>query len=244
MAFESETSSAGAAAPKAPRDAIIDALLALAAERRWEDISISDVAERAGVSLARFRDAFPSKGAALAGFSRRIDTIVLDETDDSLIDEPAKERLADILMRRLDAMAPYREGLKGVAEWARRDPLAAAALNRSLVNSMRFMLEAARIDTEGPVGALKTQGLALGWASVLTTWFDDDDPDSARTIAALDRTLERGGRLVGYAQDAHQLTAPFRALAAAVFQARGGLGSRMRDRWASRGEPKEETLAD
>ena len=49
----------------------------LAAERRFEDISIRDIAAEAGVSLADFRDAFPSKGAALAGFSRKIDREVL-----------------------------------------------------------------------------------------------------------------------------------------------------------------------
>jgi AcrR family transcriptional regulator len=238
-----EPSPAGSTPQQSPRDAIIDALLALAAERRWEDISISDVAERAGVSLARFREAFPSKGAVLAGFSKRLDTIVLEGTDDSLIAEPAKERLADVLMRRLDAMAPYRAGLKGVAEWARRDPVSAVALNRTLVNSMRFMLEAAHIDTEGSVGALKTQGLAFGWASVLNTWFDDNDPEFAKTMAALDRMLERGGRLVGYAQDCHQLTAPLRAFASAIFQARGDLRSRMRERRDRDGD-NDERMAD
>jgi AcrR family transcriptional regulator len=229
---------------KSSRDAIVDALLELAAERRWEDISISDVAMRAGVSLARFRENFPSKGAVLAGFSRRIDAIVLEGTDDSLIGEPAKEQLADVLMRRLDALAPYKAGLKGVAEWARRDPLAAAALNRGMVNSMRFMLEAAHIDTEGPLGAFKTQGLALAWAGLLNTWFDDPDPEFARTIAELDRVLERGGRIVGYAQDAQQLTAPLRAFASALMQTRGGMRSRMRETWRPRGAATEEAPAD
>src|SRR5664280_2458889 len=49
-------------------------------------------------------------------------------------------------------------GVEGVYDWTRRDPVAAAAINRLTVNSMRFMLEAAAIDTEGPVGAIKLQG--------------------------------------------------------------------------------------
>ncbi len=226
--------------PKAPRDAIVDALLELCAERRWEEISISDVAERAGVTLSQFRDCFPSKGAVLAAFSRRIDKMVLDGMDDALAAEPAKERLADVLMRRLDAMSPWREGLKGVTEWARRDPLGAAALNRMVVNSMRFMLEAARIDSEGPLGAIKLQGLTLAWARVLQVWFEDRDEGLGRTMAALDRELTRGGRLVGYAQDIHHLTAPLRAFAGALCRARGDFGGRVRERWADRGEQGEE----
>ena len=62
-----------------PREKIIDALMGLAAERSWDEISLADVADRAGVTLAQFRDFFPSKGAVLGGFSRRIDKIVLDE---------------------------------------------------------------------------------------------------------------------------------------------------------------------
>jgi AcrR family transcriptional regulator len=86
-----------AAAPKDPRNAIIDALLELAGERSWDDITISDVAARANVSLATFRNFFPSKGAVLAGFSRRIDHIVLDAASDDLAGEPVKERLFDVL---------------------------------------------------------------------------------------------------------------------------------------------------
>src|ERR1700724_2858103 len=169
-----------AAAPKDPRNAIIDALLELAGERNWEDITISDVAARANVSLATFRDYYPSKGAVLAGFSRRIDHIVLEAAGGGdLTGEPPKDRLFDVLMRRLDALAPYKLGLEAIFDWARRDPLAAGALNRAVVNSMRFMLEAAGIESEGPGGAFKLQGLALAWMWVLLFWFCDSDPGLA-----------------------------------------------------------------
>ena len=236
MSMNPDLPPAASLPPKAPRDAIVDALLSLCAERRWEEISISEVAERAGVSLSKFRECFPSKGAVLGAFSRRIDTIVLDGGDDAMMGEPAKERLADVLMRRLDSMAPYREGLRGVSEWARRDPLGAAALNRMVINSMRFMLEAAHIESEGALGAVKLQGLTLAWARILNVWFDDADEGLGQTMAVLDHELTRGDRLVGYAQDIHHLTAPLRAFAGALCRARGDLGGRVRERWTDRGE--------
>src|SRR6516225_9622768 len=131
------------------RTRIIDALMALAAEQRFEDISISAIAAKAGVTLADFRDAFPSKGAVLAGFSRRIDRIVLEKRSDDLAGEAPKDRLFDVLMRRLDAMAPYKEGLRGISQWLRREPMSALAVNQLVVNSMRFMLEAAGIESDG-----------------------------------------------------------------------------------------------
>ena len=96
--------------PTDARGKIVDALMELAAERRFEDISVRDISKAAGVSLADFRDAFPSKGAVLAGFTRRIDRIVLAQDDGELSEENSRERLFDVLMRRLEAMAPYRQG--------------------------------------------------------------------------------------------------------------------------------------
>ena len=110
--------------PQDLREKIIDALMGLAAEQPWETISLSDVADRAGVSLAQFRDAFPSKGAILGGFSRRIDKIVMDATTDDLAQESDKDRLFDVLMRRFDAMAPYKAALDNINDWAMREPAA------------------------------------------------------------------------------------------------------------------------
>lgn len=237
----SGTNAAPSEPPKDKRAAIIAALMELAAERRWEDISMTDVATSAGLTLSDFRDFFPSKGAILGAFSRMMDKIVLDGTTGDLAAEPAKERLFDVLMRRLDAMAPYREGLQGVMEWARRDPLSAAALNQAALNSMRFMLEAADISAEGPVGTIKMQGLVLAWARVLEVWFRDDDPAYARTMAALDRELTRGEKLVARAEDVNRLTAPLRSIASALLSPnRRREEPRTRERWSDvDGDPEE-----
>lgn len=218
-----------------PKTRIVEALLALAAERRWEDFSMTDVAARAGLSLAQFRDHFPSKGAVLSAWSRRVDKQVLDGTGDDLLGEPAKDRLFDVLMRRLDAMAPHKDALDGILEWARRDPAAALALNGLALNSMRFMLEAAGIDSEGPVGTLKLQGLVVAWTRIVGTWVEDRDPGMSETMAALDRELDRGAKLVGRAEDLNRIVSPLRALGRAVLTAgargfRGGRRGRDRTR--------------
>ena len=209
------------AKPADARGKIVDALMELAAERRFEEISIRDICRAAGVSLADFRDAFPSKGAVLAGFSRRIDRGVLAQDSGELADESPRERLFDILMRRLEAMAPYREGLREATAWLRRDPAAALTMNRVVVSSMRFMLEAAGVEVEdGAAGALKLQGLALAWARIVNVWLDDDDPGLSKTMAELDRELTRGERAVASVDRVNSLISPLRALARAAFDAR------------------------
>ncbi len=205
--------------PTDARGKIVDALMELAAERRFEDISVRDISKAAGVSLADFRDAFPSKGAVLAGFTRRIDRMVLEKDDGELSDENSRERLFDVLMRRLEAMAPYREGLREVAAWLRREPAAALAMNQVAMSSMRFMLEAAGIEAGGASGAIKLQGLALAWGRVVQTWLDDDEPTLSKTMAELDRVLTRGERAVAGLDRVSALASPFSAIAKAAFEA-------------------------
>ena len=205
--------------PSDTRGKIVDALMTLAAERRFEDISITDISKAAGVTLADFRDAFPSKGAVLAGFSRRIDRAVLEQDTGELADESPRERLFDVLMKRLEAMAPYRDGVREAAAWVRRTPAAALAMNQVAMSSMRFMLEAAGVEAEGAAGALKLQGLALAWARVLQVWLDDDEPGLSRTMAELDRVLTRGERAAAGVDRLSALISPFTGLAQAAFEA-------------------------
>jgi AcrR family transcriptional regulator len=240
--FNEPVSPGGIAAPISPPRAgdpktrIVDALMELAAERRWEDITLSDIALRAGLTLADFRDHFPSKGAVLAGFARRIDRTVLEGTTTDLASETAKERLFDVLMRRIDALKPYRDALQSVSDWSRSDLMGAAALNGVMVNSMRFMLEAAGIDSEGPVGTLKLQGLALAWNRILDTFFEDDDPGLSATMAALDRELTRGDRLVARAEDLQRLTAPLRAIGRGLLASRRTWRQRRSGRYGTSNE--------
>ena len=125
-------------------------------------------------------------------------------------------------MRRLEAMAPYRDGLRETRAWIMREPSAALATNQMALGSMRFMLEAAGIESEGGVGALKLQGLAMAWARVLEVWFDDE-PDLSRTMAELDRALTRGERLVGRVESVDRFAGPLKALAKVALDAGGRL---------------------
>ena len=207
-------------APTDKRQAIVDALMDLAARRSWREIEINDVAQAAHVSLAEFRDLFPSKGAVLGALSRRIDRQVLEGTTEDLAGEPARERVFDVMMRRFDALAPYKEALRRIFRDLQYDPLSLAALNQVSLNSMRFMLAAAGIGTEGPLGGLKLQGAVLVYSNTMRTWFEDDDPTLARTMARLDRELRRSERILEGAEDLRRLTAPFRALGRALMEGR------------------------
>ncbi|ARN82943.1 TetR family transcriptional regulator [Methylocystis bryophila] len=205
-------------APKGGRDAIVDALLRLAARRDFGEITISDIAREAGVGLADFRDLFPSKGAVLGAFSRRIDRQVLSSATGEVDTHSARDRLHAVLTRRLEALEPHRDAIFAISEWASREPLSAAAFNREMVNSMRFMLEAADLDSEGAVGALKLQGLAIAWKRVIDAWRKDRPGENFHALAALDDALDNGEKIVDRVEDLARTTEPLRRLANRLFE--------------------------
>jgi AcrR family transcriptional regulator len=191
------------------RDKIIAAFMALLAEERFEEIGLNEIATRAGVSLAALRTEFGSKIAILAAHAKELDRKVLSGTTADMAEEPERERLFDVLMRRLEAMADERDALRSLVRSAMFDPPLALALNGVTVRSMQWMLAAAGIDAVGPAGMLRAQGLALAYARVLHT-FADDDEDNARTMAALDRELDRGGRALRMFDGLWRMTSPLR----------------------------------
>ena len=198
-----ERKSAAAAPPRgtSDRDKAIDALMALLAEQSFEQIGLAEIAGRAGIKLSQLRNEFGSTLAILAAHTKDIDRAVLDGGDGDMAEEPVRERLFDVLMRRLEALAPYKDAIRSLLRSTRRNPGLALALNAFATRSQKWMLETAGIGASGPRGALRAQGAALMFARVLTVWADDDEEGLDRTMAALDRGLASAARWAGFLDD-------------------------------------------
>src|SRR4029077_16412423 len=105
-----------------PRDRIVAALMALLAEKQIERIDLAEIAKRAEVSLADLRGEFSTTLAILAAHMKEIDRAVLRGGDGDMAQEPPRERLFDVLMRRLEAHAPHREAVRSLLRSAVRNP--------------------------------------------------------------------------------------------------------------------------
>lgn len=167
---------------------ILAAALALAAERPWREISLADIAEKADLSLVDLKASFDSKAEILVAFSGLVDDEMLRRAPKRASDQSTRDALFEVIMSRFDALGPYRVALKSIAGSGFAD----IAHLRAVMNAQHWMLAAAGVNTDGPVGAARVAGLATVYASVFRTWLDDEDPGFARTMAALDRRLRRG----------------------------------------------------
>jgi AcrR family transcriptional regulator len=177
---------------------IIDALLSLLATEPLERIGLDDIAKAAGISLADLRGEFSSVTAILAAHMKDIDRTVLSADAADMTEEPARERLFDVLMRRLDAHAGHKAAIRSLLRSTLCNPPLALVMNGLAARSMSWMMTAAGISAAGPKGALRAQALTLMYVRVLSVWANDEDPGLARTMAALDRELARAERWSGF----------------------------------------------
>ncbi len=173
-----------------PKGRIVASALRLAAERPWREVTLAEIAQRAGLGLADLRQSFSSKSDILAAFAREIDDQTLRAAPKRSEGQSARDAIFEVVMSRFDQLAPYRAALRSIL----RDTLPDPVLARSALSSQHWMLEAAGVDTSRPAGAVRVIGLASVYGSVARTWLDDDDPGLARTMAALDRRLRSGER--------------------------------------------------
>lgn len=173
------------------------AAMRLAAERGWSHTGLLEIARAAGVPLDRFYRRYPDRADVLAAVSRVADTAVL--ADEMPVDEAesARDRLFDVMMRRYDALLPYRDGLRAVMRDLRAEPLTALAFSRQFGRSMAWMLRAAGVEADRMGGAMLTAGLGAVQARVMRVFLQDDTADLARTMAALDSELRRAERWAG-----------------------------------------------
>ena len=167
---------------------ILAAAFALAAERPWGEISLADIADKAGVSLVELKAAFDGKAAMLAAFSSLVDDEMLRRAPRRVPDQSTRDALFEVFMSRFDALAPYRLALKSITASGPAD----LGHLRAILDAQHWMLAAAGVPNDGAAGLARAAGLATVYASVFRTWLDDDDPGFARTMAALDRRLRRG----------------------------------------------------
>lgn len=183
---------------------IRQAAFALAERMGWNEISMVQIAEAAGLSLAVLMRHAPSKAAILESFGRDIDEAMLGVFEKHPPEGSAHDRLFDVILKRLEIMAPYRGVVASALKTWPRDAGEGLKILQSVSDSVGWMVGAARVEQEPHWQALGRLLLLRLYIRVLHVWTRDDDPGLARTMAALDRGLRdvaRFGAGAGRAAD-------------------------------------------
>ncbi len=175
--------------------ALIAAAFRLVATEGWRNLRIAAAARAAGLSLARARLRFPTRGVLLARFVRLADAASLAEAAE---EDTVRDRLFGMLMRRLDVFQAHREGVLALRESLPFRPRTVLFLALLTETSMTWILGAAGVSTTGLAGRLRVKGLTAVWVWTLRAWQRDHTADLAPTMAALDAALRQAERAAGW----------------------------------------------
>lgn len=167
----------------------------LLGERGSAGFSFAEVARRADTSLATVYAELPDRAALVGRLGSRLDAAMLALDPAELDGMNTRERLFELIMRRLDAMADYRAGLGALARRPGREPMLLTAACCNLDRLSRRVLDAAGV-AHGPVlASMARRVVGLVYLCTFRVWLDDDTPDMARTLAELDRRLQQAETL-------------------------------------------------
>lgn len=173
---------------------IFEGLWQVVASHGWRGTTLARIATAGGVGLGALRGLAASPEGLVIRFNRMVDQQVLDGTVPTDGESP-RDRLFDLLMRRLDALQPHRAGILRFTRELPFHPILTLVLGAGMERSMGWMLEAAGISSHGPAGVARIKGLTVVWVYTLNAWMKDDSADLAATMAALDRALDRADQV-------------------------------------------------
>ncbi|HQT65981.1 MAG TPA: TetR family transcriptional regulator [Acetobacteraceae bacterium] len=168
--------------------ALVAAAFAMAGEQGWARVSPAAAARAGNIDLALARKRFSCRGQILARFGQLADAYALTG---AMQDGTVKDRLFDVLMRRVDFLQTHRAGVMALGRFAPFHPELMKFLARANLRSMGWMLEGAGVSAQGLRGELRKRGLLAVWAWTMRAWARDENPDLSATMAALDSALTR-----------------------------------------------------
>ncbi len=172
--------------------ALIQAAMARTEAIGWRRLTVVDAARDAGLPLDEARVRFPMRSTVLLRLGMLADRAALIDDGST---GTTRERLFDLLMRRIDVLQQYRGGVQAVLRALPFDPALLLLLAAATDDSLAWIAQTAGVDTTGVVGRLRVKALSVVWLQTVRAWDRDDSPDLSGTMAALDKALDRAERL-------------------------------------------------
>jgi len=189
---------------KASAPDLLTLALEIIAETGWRGFSFTELADRSTLSLLELRKTFSGRRAVLDALNQRLDQAMLAIEPDDMEGLPPRDRVFELMMSRLEAMAPFRSGVCRLMNDARFDPGLIAMTACRLDRSLGWLQDAAGLDegkSRSPLEKIRRriQRRLLGavYLQVLNVWAADDSQDLAKTMASLDKQLRRIERFAG-----------------------------------------------
>lgn len=179
---------------------VLDAALALAADRHWEAVRLYEVAARLETDLGRIRACVPDKEALVDVIWDRADAAMLADAGtraDGFLALDFAGRFEYCLMAWLVPLRPHRRTVAEMLQ-VRMEPghfhIQIPTLIR-VSHTVQWMRELCRRDATFLRRAAEETALTTVFVSTVATWLRDESPDEHVTREALARRFARAASL-------------------------------------------------
>ena len=169
----------------------------MSTQQKPDDIEtfVQDVLEQLdnGVPWTVIKTGRHTKAEIYTALLQNIDTRTQGEVDTSLLSEPPKDRLFEVLMSRFDILNEHRQAYKTLFFETFKSPALFRQALPLFHQSMELMLQLADLNgrDDNACPPLRVGGLALVYLNSIRIWLNDDSEDMAATMAELDNGLSK-----------------------------------------------------
>lgn len=172
------------------RSALLDKIIEYATDKRWETLSIDDIARAIDVAPSKLRACFPNKTAILQVILMHTRDQFLAEIDKDLCREAVRDRLLESMLTFYEAMAGRQKFLAGVfSEISANQLLEMTTLIPTWFACTRSIMEVSGVSTLGLKGGAQTSVMMGGMIKVFYDWLKDDSPGFELTMKQADKWL-------------------------------------------------------
>ena len=187
-----------AATARAFEKRVVEAALAIAEERGWDQVRLHEIAERTGVGLAEIGRQFRDVDAVANAWFGEARQAMLATPPAALEGQPADARIAVVFGRWLDHLAPHR-AVAGEINRLKLHPSHPhhwVPMIFDLSRLVHDLLDVARVEGAGRLRQGQEIGLTLIVLGTLRDWLRDTSPGQERSKVRLRHRLAGSGRLV------------------------------------------------
>lgn len=160
------------------------------------NVSYTMLAQTLNMDENSLREVFPKHTDFLKALHGEIESTLLEEFQEDLPEMSLKDKLFDLLMRRIEVLDPYRQGVSRFIRDGENIPpdLKLLPILATIVPLMMQGMENSlrSINSEEQVWRKKNRAFALliVYLLVLHTWAEDETSDLSSTMHALDKYLD------------------------------------------------------
>ena len=178
---------------KTKKQTILHSALKLAGEYGWSNVHFEQIAKESKIQTKELTSIFTDKDSIFFAIFQEInDELSSADLQFDLEQDTEKDRLFEVIMYRFDLLNQNREAFISMLSPFTSDLEKAWKCKSDFCHSMRSTLEKADIT---PNSMMKEDALIVAISTVylltMKTWLEDKSEDMAKTMANLDKYLEK-----------------------------------------------------